>query len=195
MITDTLILVEHPKVITLGKSASKEHIVVSEEALKKAGVELFEINRGGDVTYHGEGQLVGYPIVNLIEKKWKVRSFVENLELVFIRLLKEYGIESEAGTKEIGVWIGNEKITAIGLAVKRGVTMHGFAFNINTQLEDFQFIVPCGIQDKGVTSLKKLKGETMDFERVSRQVIDHFTKVYEYDEIKDVNEDGFTTKA
>jgi len=179
-ISDTLILVEHPAVITLGKSASVEHIVASKEELVRQGIQRFETNRGGDVTYHGEGQIVGYPIINLIESKIKVRSFVEKLEEVFVNILGEFDLEAVGSSKEIGVWVGNEKITAIGLAVKKGVTMHGFAFNVNTNLDHFQYIIPCGIRDKGVTTMEKLLGKPQDLSYMNQQIIKEFVKVYDY---------------
>jgi lipoyl(octanoyl) transferase len=183
-IDDTLILVEHPAVITLGKSASAKHVVASEEELSRQGIQRFETNRGGDVTYHGEGQIVGYPIVNLIENKIKVRSFVERMEDVFVNILKDFDLQAQGSSKDIGVWVGNEKITAIGLAVKKGVTMHGFAFNVNTNLEHFQYIIPCGIQDKGVTSLEKITGESQDFSRMNERVAEEFIKVYGYQNVR-----------
>lgn len=185
-IPDTLILVEHPAVITLGKSASAEHVVAPEKELARQGIQRFETNRGGDVTYHGEGQIVGYPIINLIENKMKVRSFVEQLEEVFVNILKDFDLEASGSSKDIGVWIGNEKITAIGLAVKKGVTMHGFAFNVNTNLDHFQYIVPCGIRDKGVTTLEKLLGKPQDFAWMNQRVVKEFVDVYEYQTLREV---------
>jgi lipoyl(octanoyl) transferase len=190
-IDDTLILVEHPAVITLGKSASEKHVVASEKELSRQGIQRFETNRGGDVTYHGEGQIVGYPIVNLIENKIKVRSFVEKMEEVFVNILKDFDLQAQGSSKDIGVWVGNEKITAIGLAVKKGVTMHGFAFNVNTNLEHFQYIIPCGIQDKGVTTLEKLTGETQDFSRMKERVAEEFINVYGYQSVRKMTLEEF----
>ncbi len=185
-IEDTLILVEHPAVITLGKSASLEHVIAPEAELVRQGIQRFETNRGGDVTYHGEGQIVGYPIVNLIENKIKVRSFVEKLEAVFVNILKDYGIKAIGSSKDIGVWVNNEKITAIGLAVKKGVTMHGFAFNVNTNLDHFQYIIPCGIREKGVTSLEKLLGKPQNFSQINQRVVKEFVSVYGYQKVQEV---------
>ena len=135
-ITDTLLLVEHTPVITLGKNAKEENVLCSSTALKDKGVDLVEINRGGDVTYHGPGQIVGYPIVNIKMQKLGIRVFVEKLEQVFIDLLKEeYGITAIRDDINNGVWVDGEKITAVGLAVKKWVTMHGFAFNVATDLD------------------------------------------------------------
>lgn len=181
-IGDTLILVEHPPVITLGRNAVESNVVVPEKYLKDKGIGVYSIERGGDVTYHGPGQIVGYPIVNLREKGIGIREFVEKLEETFIRLLKEnYGIESGLNLEFPGVWVGDSKITAIGLAVKRGVTMHGFAFNVNTDLEHFRLIVPCGLSGKGVTSLQKLTGREVNFDEVNKLVLDYFYKVFNYD--------------
>jgi lipoyl(octanoyl) transferase len=181
-ISDTLILVEHPPVITLGRNAVESNVVVPEKYLEANGIGVYNIERGGDVTYHGPGQIVGYPIVSLREKGMGIREFVERLEKTFISLLKEnYGIESGLNLEFPGVWVGDSKITAIGLAVKRGVTMHGFAFNVNTNLEHFRLIVPCGLSTKGVTSLQKLTGSEVDFEKANEMVLDYFCRVFDYD--------------
>ena len=180
-IEDTLIIVEHPSVITLGNQAEKSNIIASEEYLKQQGIDIIETNRGGDVTYHGDGQIVGYPIVDIQNSKIGIRDFVKGLEEVFIQLLQqEFGIDSERVSKHTGVWIGNSKILAIGLAVKRGVTMHGFAFNVNTNLQHFDFIVPCGITGKGVTSVEKIIGKTYNIDEMNKKVVDYFVKVFNY---------------
>jgi len=179
---DTLILVEHPPVITLGRHGAESNIVVPEQYLKNNGIDVYHIERGGDVTYHGYGQIVGYPIVSLRNNKIGIREFVEKLENTFISLLKEqYGIDSGINPDFPGVWVGNNKITALGLAVKRGVTMHGFAFNVNTNLEHFNLILPCGISGKGVTSLEKLTGSKVDFNQANKTVVDYFCKTFGYE--------------
>lgn len=179
---DTLILVEHPPVITLGRHAVESNVVVPEEYLRENGIGVYNIERGGDVTYHGPGQIVGYPIVSLRDKGIGIREFVERLEKTFIGLLKDnYGIDSGINPEFPGVWVGNDKITAIGLAVKRGVTMHGFAFNVNTNLEHFKLILPCGIVGKGVTSLKRITGREIDFEYANKMVLECFIKSFEYE--------------
>lgn len=179
---DTLLLVEHPPVLTLGRNADKNNILFTEEHLKDKGVQVSHINRGGDVTYHGPGQLVGYPIFNIKKNHGgSIKQFVYNLEEVFIRLLKEeYGLSAGRNECNAGVWIGQEKIVAVGLAVKRGVTMHGFAFNINTNLEHFGLIIPCGLQGKGITSLEKIEGKRADFQKAKDHIIKHFIQVYSY---------------
>ncbi len=179
-IEDTLLLVEHPPVLTLGARGNRSNILIPAEKLKSMGVEIYEVNRGGDVTYHGPGQIVGYPIMDLNNYGKDIRYFVGKLEEVFIRLLqKEYNIQASRGEKKYtGVWVGNEKITAIGISVKRWVTMHGFAFNVNTDLDHFKWIVPCGIADKGVTSLSKLLERKSDFDSVKKTVADTFCEIF-----------------
>ncbi|AOT72572.1 lipoyl(octanoyl) transferase LipB [Geosporobacter ferrireducens] len=180
-IIDTLILVEHPPVLTLGRRGEHTNIVVSKEVLEKQGIYIYEVNRGGDVTYHGPGQLVGYPIFDLNNYDRDIKSFVIRIEQVIISLLKnEYDIEAYIKDKKYtGVWVNEKKITAIGIAVKRWVTMHGFAFNVNTNLEHYHWINPCGITDKGVTSLEKLLGRSLDLEKVNLQVVHHLCQVFD----------------
>lgn len=172
--TDLLLLVEHPPVLTIGKSGKKNHILRVPEK-----VAVYEVNRGGDVTYHGPGQIVGYPIMDLTGHGKDIHTYLRKLEETFIRLLQEeYQIRAGRIKNYTGVWVKEEKITAIGVAVKKWVTMHGFAFNVNTRLEDFTWIIPCGIQDKGVTSLQKLLGRPLDMDRVRRQVVDYFCRIF-----------------
>lgn len=182
-IGDTLLILEHPPVITLGRRGLYSNILVPEDDLKKEGASIYEVARGGDVTYHGIGQIVGYPIIHLTDNKISVKDFVEKLEEVFIRLLKErYDITARSEEKKYtGVWVGDEKITAIGIEVKHWVTMHGFAFNVNTNLDHFQWINPCGITDKGVTSLQKRLGHSLNIDELNGTVIEYFCKVFDYD--------------
>ncbi|MDF2890113.1 MAG: lipB [Clostridia bacterium] len=187
-IGDTLILVEHPPVITIGRGGDAANIVASKEYLETMGVDVIHTNRGGDVTYHGPGQIVGYPIVSIKDLKMGIRDFVYNLEEIFIHLLKDkYNIEAGRYLEYTGVWIGNQKITAIGLAVKRGITMHGFAFNVNTNLNHFQFIVPCGITDKEVTSVEKLIDREADFHELNKSVLEYYCKVFKYEGYKELD--------
>jgi lipoyl(octanoyl) transferase len=180
-IPDTLLLVEHPPVITMGRKASDQDILRSPDELRAMGVEIHRVNRGGEATYHGPGQIVGYAIINLYAHQRRLRLFVERMEQVFISLLEaEYGIGAASDEEHRGVWVGNEKITAIGIAVTRGITMHGFAFNVNPDLTHFDWIVPCGIRDRGVTSLARLLDESPDIAKVKRQVIEHFVATYHY---------------
>jgi lipoyl(octanoyl) transferase len=180
-IPDTLILLEHPPVLTLGRRGEYENILLSKDVLEAQGVKIYEVSRGGDVTYHGPGQIVGYPIRDLSPMGKDIKEYVYKIEEVFIRLLlNEFGIKADRDEKKYtGVWVGNEKITAIGVAVKRWVTMHGFAFNVNTDLSHFHWINPCGITDKGVTSVQKLLGKEMDFAKMNELVIKYFCEVFE----------------
>jgi lipoyl(octanoyl) transferase len=180
-IPDTLILVEHPPVLTLGRRGERSNILVLPEELAEKGVDVFEVNRGGDVTYHGPGQIVGYPVMDLKAKGGDIKGYVWGVEEVFIRLLsREFGITAYREEKKYtGVWVGTEKITAIGIAVKNMVTMHGFAFNVNTDLGHFRWINPCGITDKGVTSVEKLLGRKMDFASMNELVVKYFREVFE----------------
>lgn len=186
---DTLVLLEHPPVITLGKRAGDEDIVASRELLGKAGVEIFEINRGGEATYHGPGQLVGYFIADIRALGRDVHRFVSNIEQVIIDYLtEEHGIEAGRDPKHRGVWIDNEKIAAVGIAIRQGVSMHGFAFNITTDLNHFQWIIPCGISDRGVTSLEKLTGRSgrtgpADLDAAADSFARRFAAIYGYDGI------------
>ncbi len=187
-IEDTLVMVEHPPIITLGRHAAQSNVIVSEEFLNDQGICLHKTNRGGDVTYHGYGQAVGYPIVNLRDRKMGIKKFVTGIEDTFIDLLKDkFNIEAGKDDKHTGVWVGDEKIVAIGLAVKQRVTMHGFAFNINTNLDHFKLIVPCGIVDKGVTSLEKITGDVIDFDNMNKLTIDYFCRNLDYDSYEIMN--------
>jgi len=182
LINDTLILLEHPPVLTTGRRQQEHNILVDTDAL---GVPVIRTNRGGEVTYHGPGQLVGYLIVDLSSFSRKVKQFVFNLEEVFVRFLdKKYGINAVRDDKHRGVWVGDSKITAIGLAIEREITMHGFAFNINTDLDHFKWIVPCGIQDRGVTSLEELTGEAQDLDALIPEIAEIYRDIYGYDSME-----------
>lgn len=175
--SDTLVLLQHNPVITIGRSGSKSNILLSESALAAAGIEVCEIERGGDVTYHGPGQLTGYPIINLQHFRKDVHWYLRQLEEVIIRVLTEYGITGERIEGYTGVWVGNEKIAAIGISVRRWITYHGFAFNINPDMSHFQMITPCGITDKGVTSLERLLGYRVDIDEVADRTASAFARV------------------
>ncbi|MEG6523708.1 lipoyl(octanoyl) transferase LipB [Desulfotomaculum sp. 1211_IL3151] len=178
-VPDILLLLQHPPTLTLGTRENRHNILTPEGTLARQGVKVYKINRGGDVTYHGPGQIVGYPILNLTGYGKSVRVYVDKLEELFIQLLEaEYGITAGRDSQYTGVWTGGEKITAIGCAVKRWVTMHGFAFNVNTNLSHFKWINPCGITDRGVTSLQKILGQPQDMGRVNQQVISHFSRIF-----------------
>ena len=172
----TLLLVEHPPVITFGKKA-KDHrnLLVNEQELKQQGITFYDIERGGDVTYHGPGQLVGYAIFNVGRR---VREFLRKLEQAIILCLAEYGLEGKGSEGYAGVWIGEEKIAAIGVAIKRDVAFHGFALNVHTNLVHFNSIVPCGLEDKKVTSLSKVLGQEISLEVVKPKIIRAFEKIF-----------------
>ena len=189
-IDDTILIVEHPPVITLSRNAKRENVLFSDQYLKEHNVDIVEINRGGDVTYHGPGQIVGYPIVNIKEQKLGIKDFVYKLEEMIINLLKDnYDIEAKRDDINNGVWVDGEKITAVGLAVKRWVTMHGFALNVSTDLSFFKLIVPCGIESREVTNIKKLIGENLNIENVIKYVIDYFISEFNYTEVANLDLD------
>ncbi len=180
-----LLMVEHNPVFTLGKSGKREHVLVSEEQLKNLGIEFFHINRGGDVTYHGLQQIVGYPILDLDKFKTDLGWYLRCLEQVIIDVMAEYGLKGERSSGETGVWIEPNdpfmarKICAMGIKCSRWITMHGFALNVNTDLSHFEFIVPCGIQGKTVTSLEKELGHKVDYEAVKEKVKKHFQLIFD----------------
>jgi lipoyl(octanoyl) transferase len=177
-IPDTLLLLEHPHVYTLGRNAHLENMLVSPEWLSSRGAQVFHTDRGGDVTYHGPGQLVGYPILDLTQHRRDISWYMRSLEEVFIRTAHEFGIEAGRSEGAAGVWVGNDKLTAMGVHLSRWVTSHGFALNVNTDLRYFEWIVPCGLQGKGVTSLAKLLGRPVRMEKVIERVVEHFGAVF-----------------
>jgi lipoyl(octanoyl) transferase len=177
-IPDTLLLLEHPHVYTLGRNARQENMLVSEEFLASRGAQVFPTDRGGDVTYHGPGQLVGYPILDLTRHRRDISWYMRSLEEVLIRTANDYGIEAGRSKGAAGVWVGDDKLTAVGVHLSRWVTSHGFALNVNTDLRYFEWIVPCGLQGKGVTSLAKLLGHAVEMEEVTERVVEHFGEVF-----------------
>ncbi|HKX27291.1 MAG TPA: lipoyl(octanoyl) transferase LipB [Blastocatellia bacterium] len=178
-IPDALLLLEHPHAITLGRAANRAHLLVDDQTRDQFGIELFETGRGGDVTYHGPGQLVGYPIIKLAPDRCDVRRYVRDLEEVLIRTAADFGITAGRLEGLTGIWVDGEKLAAIGVRISRWVTMHGFAFNITTDLRYFQLIVPCGIRDHGVTSLQKLLGSPVEIGAVAESVVRHFGQVFD----------------
>ena len=182
-ISNTLVFCEHPHVYTLGKNSNASNLLVNKDFLAGIGAELYYIERGGDVTYHGPGQLVGYPIINLEDFGLGLRSYIEILEETIILTLSDFGIKAERYPGATGVWLDRDipgrarKICAIGVKASRYVTMHGFGFNINTDLSYFNHINPCGFTDKGVTSLKKELGEHIDMSVVKAGVERHFLSI------------------
>jgi len=183
-----LLFCEHPHVYTLGKSGDEKNLLVNEDYLKSRGATFHKINRGGDITYHGPGQFVGYPILDLDNFFTDIHKYLRFLEEAVILTLKEYGLESERSPGETGVWfdVGTpkaRKICALGVKSSRWVTMHGFAFNINSDLSYFGNIIPCGIADKKVTSLEKELEREMDFEEVKSKVKTHLIELFEMEVI------------
>lgn len=182
--TNYLLFVEHPPVYTLGKNGNEDNILMTDQQLKINGIEFYHINRGGDITFHGPGQLVGYPILDLDRFKTDIGWYLRSLEEVIILTMAEYGIIGERSQGETGVWIepgikGKErKICAMGIKCSRWITMHGFAFNVNTDLSYFGNIIPCGIQNKAVTSLEKELGRTIPIDEVKKKVKANFEKVF-----------------
>ena len=179
-IPDQLLLLQHPPVITLGVKARSDrtNVLASPQALERQGVQLFETGRGGDVTYHGPGQLVGYPILDLRPDRCDVHRYVRDMEDALIRVAAAFGITSGRVAGLTGVWVGNEKLAAIGVRISRWVTSHGFAFNVTTDLTHFDLIVPCGIVDKGVTSLERLLGRTVPMREVEDAAAESFARVF-----------------
>ena len=177
VIPDQLILLEHPHTITLGRNGKPEHLLASEDILRRAGISFQETDRGGDITYHGPGQLVGYPIIDLREWKRDVAAYVRAIEQVLIDTLADFGIGAERVAGLTGVWTGGRKIAAIGVHISRWVTSHGFALNVTTDLSYFQYIVPCGLT-LPVTSMAEL-GVHADPDEVARRLAAHFGRIFE----------------
>ncbi|MEY4969562.1 MAG: lipoyl(octanoyl) transferase [Bacteroidota bacterium] len=183
---DTLLFVEHPHVYTLGKSGDLGNLLADDERLKAINAEFFKTNRGGDITYHGPGQLVGYPILDLDEYFTDIHRYLRTLEEVIIATLTDYGLSGDRSAGETGVWLDvgtpfARKICAMGVRASRWVTMHGWAFNLNTDLRYFEYIIPCGIKDKSVTSLQRELGRTVDEVEVKERVAGHFARLFEVD--------------
>ncbi len=181
-----LLLCEHHPVFTLGKSGDHQHLLLNQKGLEEKGIEFFKINRGGDITYHGPGQVVGYPIFDLDGFFTDVHKYVRYLEEAAIKVLADYDIHGERLDGSTGVWLDvgtvrARKICAIGVHLSRWVTMHGFAFNVNTNLEHFNYIVPCGISDKGVTSMEKELGRTIQIEDIKAAFKKYYAELFGFD--------------
>jgi len=183
--TNHLLFCEHNPVYTLGKSGSIKNLLLNEEGLEAKGIEYFKINRGGDITYHGPGQITGYPIFDLEKFNPDLHWYLRTMEDAVINLLADYGIQGERSKGETGVWLDvgkptARKICAIGVRCSRWITMHGFAFNVNTDLNYFKYIIPCGITDKTVTSLQAEVGYELDYELVKKQLKAHLAQAYDF---------------
>src|SRR5260370_30472469 len=175
---EQLLLLEHPHVFTLGRGADSSNILADPAQLQTSSVEVHETGRGGDVTYHGPGQLVGYPIINLKPDRCDVHRYVRDIEEVLIKTIAEFGVTGTRISGLTGVWVGNDKIGAIGVRIARWITSHGFALNINTDLDYFKMIVPCGITGRGVTSLSRLIGRSIDTREVAQTTAFNFGGVF-----------------
>lgn len=179
-ISDLLLLLEHPNTYTLGKTAHIENLIGGKEFLERNKISVFNIDRGGDITYHGPGQIVGYPIINLSEWYQDSHKYLRTLEEVLIKVCNDYNLDAKRVEGYTGVWIEDRKIAAIGIKISRWVTMHGFAFNVNTNLELFNGIIPCGISDKSVTSLEKELGRKIPISEVKSKILQHFKDEFNY---------------
>jgi lipoate-protein ligase B len=177
-INDTILLLEHPPTITIGKSGKLENVLVSPAQLAREGISLFFTDRGGDVTYHGPGQLVAYPIIDLRQRGRDIHRYVHELEEVVIRALNDFSIEARRDDSHAGVWVKDEEIAAIGLSIKRWITMHGIALNVNPNLGHFSLINPCGFPDRRATSMARLLSRDVPMEEVSQRLIAHFSDVF-----------------
>ncbi|HEX9161780.1 MAG TPA: lipoyl(octanoyl) transferase LipB [Thermoanaerobaculia bacterium] len=178
-VDDQLLLLEHPPVITLGRGGDPANLLVPEDVLRREHVRFFETTRGGDITYHGPGQIVGYPILHLGEGSRDVRKYVSRLEEVLIRTVGEYGITATRADGKRGIWVGPNKIGAIGVRIARWVTSHGWALNVNTNLDHFRFITPCGLHGTGVTSIAREVGHPVDLDEVRQVLAAKFAEVFE----------------
>lgn len=179
-IPDQLLLLEHPHVITMGTASSADHILVTDADRALLGIDLFESGRGGDVTYHGPGQLVGYPILDLKPERCDLHRYVRDIEEALIGALRGFDLKCSRKPGLTGVWLKEEKIAAIGVRVSSGwITSHGFALNVNTELQFFDSIIPCGIRDHGVTSMKRALGPDIEIAQVADAVTDAFCEVFE----------------
>ena len=179
-VPDLLLLLEHPHVITLGvkRDAARSHLIAAPEVLAQRGVELHESGRGGDITYHGPGQIVGYPIIDLRPDRCDVHKYVRDLEEVMIRAAGDFGVRGRRVEGLSGAWVGADKLGAIGVRISRWITSHGFAFNVTTDLDYFKLIVPCGIGGAGVTSLARAAGRIVDSRDAEAALVTHFADVF-----------------
>lgn len=181
LIPDQLLLLQHPPVITVGVKARNDrtHLLATADTLAAEGIELFETGRGGDITYHGPGQLVGYPILDLKPDRCDVHRYVRDLEEVMIRAAASFGVNATRVAGLTGAWVGDDKLAAIGVRIARWITSHGFAFNVGTDLQHFSLIVPCGLVGKGVTSLNKLTGRLVSIDEVETVMAQSFAAVFD----------------
>ncbi len=198
-VPDMLLFVEHPHVITLGRRGNRSHLLASPELLKEKGVSIFHVERGGDVTYHGPGQMIVYPILHLKDYGYRVVRYVEQLEEVIIRVLRDFGIEGKRDVLNRGVWVKKDKIASIGVAIKRWVSFHGLALNYRTDLSYFDLINPCGLEGVKVTSMEKILGTKILRDHLYQRMVFHFEEIFEKQwkrkELSDIVTDERSAKA
>lgn len=178
-VPDLLLLVEHPPTYTIGRSGSRSNLLIGDAMLSAVGAACYEIDRGGDITFHGPGQLVVYAILDLGRQQRRVRRYVELLETVVIDTLRDYGLEGSIDPKRPGVWIGRDKVAALGIAIRHGVTYHGFALNVDPDLRFFEYMIPCGIPDHGATSIARLTARAATVEDAEARVVRNFSRIFE----------------
>lgn len=188
-IPDVLYMLEHPHTYTFGKTADKNNLIGTKDYLNSNKISVYDIDRGGDITYHGPGQIVGYPILNLNDWKKDTHKYLRALEETIIMTCESYGIRGERNPGYTGVWVEDRKIAAIGIKVSRWITMHGFAFNINTDLSFFSGIIPCGISDKDVTSIKRETGAQADIIEAKSRIVKNFSNIFEYSNVNYVTKE------
>jgi lipoyl(octanoyl) transferase len=188
-IDDVLILLEHPNTYTLGKTADRKNLVSNIEYLQKNKISVYDIDRGGDITYHGPGQIVGYPIIDLNYWEKDTHKYLRALEEIIIRTCTDYGFIATRNPEHTGVWIEDRKIAAIGIKVSRWITMHGFAFNVNTDLNLYNGIIPCGIDDKDVTSLSRELNRDVDLAIVKSTILKYATEIFDYEKVEEWDAD------
>jgi lipoate-protein ligase B len=183
---DIIITVEHPPVYTLGKTGSRNHVLIGDDEMKRSGISFFEIDRGGDITFHGPGQLVVYPVFDLNNYYKDTHRFLRDLEKTVIGALNEFGIRSTSDGEFTGVWAGEEKICAIGIKVSKWITMHGLALNVNNDLSYFGKIIPCGIFHKGVTSMSRILGRKIDMDDIISKMLLSFSNIFGIDRLENI---------
>lgn len=183
-IDDILFLLEHPHTYTLGKTADKENLIGDDNYLAQNNISVYNIDRGGDITYHGPGQIVGYPIINLTNWIQDTHKYLRAIEEIIIKVCGTYGLKASRVENYTGVWIDDRKICAIGIKLSRWITMHGFAFNVNTDLKLFNGIIPCGISDKDVTSLNRELNKEINLSEVKERILHQFIEIFNYNQIE-----------
>ncbi|HVB64940.1 MAG TPA: lipoyl(octanoyl) transferase LipB [Nitrolancea sp.] len=178
LVPNLLLLVEHPPTYTIGRRGTRDHLLINEAMLRSVGATCYEVDRGGDITFHGPGQLVVYSIIDLGLTQRSVRRYVENLETVVIESLRHYGLEATIDPEHPGVWLGRDKVAAIGISIHHGVSYHGFALNVDPDLRYFGYMIPCGIPDRGATSLTREIGRAVNMTEVTSLVVERFAEIF-----------------